>query len=163
MGTGDGGPSQLSSYADARAHQSQGLNQRPILEVADPDWREALVVGCEWKQEAAAHDGDVRHQGKVALKVGKTGEMGMAVAGGVGRKALENRGSRFNEKALSDGSSNQRLDDRKITCITAHRTGKETYPARDERRFLCYALACAETDNRDDYMRRVYPGHRRQQ
>src|SRR5579862_8963719 len=112
MRTRDGGTSQLSPHADARAHQAQGLNQRSILQIADPDRREALIVCSEWKQEAAGYDGDVRHHSEIALKIGKTDEMRMAVAVGTRRKALQDCGPRFNEKVLSDGSSNQRFDDR---------------------------------------------------
>ena len=37
-------------------------SERAALEVADPDGREAVVIGIEWDQEGATDDGDVRRQ-----------------------------------------------------------------------------------------------------
>lgn len=63
---------------------------------------------------------------------------GLAVA--FWEKILEQNGPRFDQKAIADRRSQQRLNGRLIGCVAAIGTGKEADAAGEQRRILCVPI-----------------------
>lgn len=140
FGPRDGGPAQHSAESGAGGHCSKAGNQRAILEITDPDFRQTLIIGAEGKQEAAADDGDMRRCEIISLKIRKADEMSVIVARlavAFWGKVLEQDGSRFDEKAIADRRSQQRLNGRHVTCVASIGAAKEADAAGDQWRILC--------------------------
>lgn len=162
FGPRDGGPAQHSAESGAGGHCSKAGNQRTILEIADPDFRQAFVIGSERNQEAAADDGDMRRCEVIPLKIYKADDAGMVVARlavTFGEILLEQDGPRFDEKAIADRRSQQRLNSRLIGCVAPIGAGKEADTTGDKWCILCASIPDHAEQSQSEGDKLRGPGH----
>lgn len=87
---------QHPSGASTGAHGANAGDEGALLEVIDPDRREAVVIRVEWNQEATTDDGDVWRNHVVTLKISQANQVGVIVSGltaTIGRERLQKDGS----------------------------------------------------------------------